>query len=555
MSNSIFDLTTNVSQLSSANEGISRFVMEQVPPMRQVSGADQFSAGPINFRFENSGNRWWVPSKSYFVMRAKVLQGDGTPLEYKDFRLAPNCDFQSHLFQSCEIQLNDKTISRISDYLPQVSAFNTRVTKSLGWMKSVGKHACLWEPYQTVRMGDFALGAPHTEVAYDVVYSRNTDMGFDAPVANGNGWAYDKSDGKMTYTAGTANTGIRTAALACAQFPVGSYFKFVGIDGVPDIPMKVLTNDGTNLVVEKLLAADVAYDGQFNFARVTRTKSILGEQRQVNTFETVYQPPLSLFQISQALPCARWQITMNPQTSTAFQKRAVESILGTQYIDGKTPANFKVEIVDYYLYAAMVDSKRVDNASYLIDLEQIRLQTDVVSNASFGMKSMDISPSTIAVGIAYQDRRAGERSDISASKFKVYPTVVTSTSEDQALKLNRFYFSYAGRNIPQPDASPEFKVGETDYMVHRWIDTQMNNSGYFDTGGCEPYDYWKEFGPLLYFKVPRDGSDRSTRINVHQQFDGADTTQMRLLVFDCSKQCARVVIENSRVISCELVDV
>ena len=51
-----------------------------------------------------------------------------------------------------------------------------------------------------------------------------------------------------------------------------------------------------------------------------------------------------------------------------------------------------------------------------------------------------------------------------------------------------------------------------------------------------------------------DGTDRSTRVNVHQQFDGADVLNMRCLLFDHSKQIARIRVQDGRVVDVQLED-
>ena len=60
----------------------------------------------------------------------------------------------------------------------------------------------------------------------------------------------------------------------------------------------------------------------------------------------------------------------------------------------------------------------------------------------------------------------------------------------------------------------------------------------------------------LTFNVPRDGTDKSTRVQVSQQFRaGTDVTNMRLLLFDHSKQVARIRIQDGAVVQVDLEDV
>jgi len=69
------------------------------------------------------------------------------------------------------------------------------------------------------------------------------------------------------------------------------------------------------------------------------------------------------------------------------------------------------------------------------------------------------------------------------------------------------------------------------------------------------------YSPPLYESIRTkklllmDGTDRSTRVNVHQQFeDTTITTNMRVLLFDHSKQVARVRVQDGRVVDCQVED-
>merc|ERR1711966_340454 len=105
------------------------------------------------------------------------------------------------------------------------------------------------------------------------------------------------------------------------------------------------------------------------------------------------------------------------------------------------------------MYCATVDGPRVDDTTYLLDLEQTRCQAKKIDTDSFHQKNFDISPSTGKITVEYQDQRAGENTDISASKFKSYDAAAQPT-DSQELKLTRFFVNYAGQNLPQPDANP-----------------------------------------------------------------------------------------------------
>ncbi len=249
---------------------------------------------------------------------------------------------------------------------------------------------------------------------------------------------------------------------------------------------------------------------------------------------------------------------MNPQTSTAYELRAVETdITKPPVTTGTTATDFKFRVVDMYLYVNTVEGPRADDITYLIDLEQTRCQSEKVDNTSFQQKNYDVSPSTFALTVAYQDLRAGNDSRYSPSKFRSYGIstgAIGLTDEDeQSLKLNRFFINYAGQNLPSPDSSPEFKAG-TDYTTQRYTETQTYSGALFDTGGAETIEDFHNRGSYYYFSWARDGTDRSTRVNVHQQFDNAQTDNLRVLLFDHSRQVARIRVQNGRVTDVQLED-
>ena len=116
--------------------------------------------------------------------------------------------------------------------------------------------------------------------------------------------------------------------------------------------------------------------------------------------------------------------------------------------------------------------------------------------------------------------------------------------------------NYAGQNLPEPDADPEYKVGSAiDYTTQRYAESQIYSGAYFDTGGAESLEDWHTRGAYYYFSWPRDGTDRSTRVNVHQGFENLTVTDnMRVLLFSHSKQVGRIRVQDGRVVSVEIED-
>lgn len=559
---SIFELKTNVSELSSANEGTSRMEYDQHPPTRDVTG-NNFANGAIHFRFQTSGQKWWLPSRSYLRMRCSLTAGDGVTQLQVANGVAPNMGLMSSLFQSGEMRINDKVVSRVADFMPQVDALETRLTKSKSWIDSVGTATNWWEESQGLRLAEVSSdGTIVKEKAVPETQLGRAAIGFDAAAIDSNNASYVAATGIITFAAGV--NAVALPADVRVVFPAGTYFTYL-TGPAAGVRMKVITGvDGapagsaTTIVVEPNWNANVAATAggalTWDFAKITVNPTV---SRRIKEFELTWTPPLSLFKIGHALPGGKYELVLNPQTITSFQKRAIESVFGVASknptLPGGAVQDFKLNVVDFYLYCATVEGPRADDITYLLDLEQTRCQSEKIDNTSFAQKNFDVSPSTYALTVAYQDLRAGENTALSVSKFKSYnnPAIPTSSEE---LKLNRFFINYAGQNLPAPDADPSFVAG-TDYTTQRYAESQIYSGAYFDTGGAENIEEYHDRGAYYYFSWPRDGTDRSTRVNVHQGFANAtDVTNMRCLLFDHSKQVARVRVQDGRVIDVQLED-
>ena len=89
-----------------------------------------------------SAEQHWIPSRSYLRMRCELTKGNAdnitqTQLTVGD-QIAPNMNLCANLFQSMELQLNGKTISRVSDHVAEVDTVEQRLSKSKAWMDSIG---------------------------------------------------------------------------------------------------------------------------------------------------------------------------------------------------------------------------------------------------------------------------------------------------------------------------------------------------------------------------------------------------------------------------------
>ena len=554
---SIFSLKTSVSELSSANEGTSKMEYEQHPPTRDIVGK-AFPNGAVHFRWQTSGQKWWIPSKTYLRMRVQLTKGDDTPVDVA-FGAAPNMGLMSNMFQSAEFRIQDKVISRVPDFMPQVDALETRLTKSKSWLDSVGESTNWWQESQSLRLAEVANDGTVVKDTVAVLPAYTTEQDTAIGYAANNSVAYVAATGVFTFGQGGAGGNPPNSD---QNWQLGDFIELTGGTiggGALNVRCEVIVAPGANrtLTCRANLPADIAAANDIRFNRVRPAPPTAPPSRRVGEFETVWQPPLSMFKVGHAMPCGRYELVLNPQTSSSYMKRAIESVLGQASKTPQSPtvagnpANVKVNVVDFYLYVATVDGPRVDDMTYLLDLERTRCQAEKIDSAAFQQKNYDVSPSTFALTAAYQDLRVGENTALSPSKFKSYDANAIPTTAEE-LKLNRFFINYAGQNLPAPDADPQFTAG-LDYTTQRYTESQIYSGAYFDTGGAEDIQEWHDRGAYYYFSWPRDGTDRSTRCTVNQQFTaGTDVVNMRLLLFDHSKQVARIRIQDSRVIDVQI---
>ncbi len=582
---SIFDLAQSAAELPSLNQGTSKIIYEQHPATRDVTGTN-FPNGAIHFRWQVAGSRWWIPSRTYFRMRARIrvvrANGEnGRPPQISD-DIAPNMSLMANLFQSAEFRIADKTVSRVGDYMAQVDALDERLSKSKAWLDSVGKLNWM-QPEHAERMNEIVLDGEN-EAKYHNPSGVGTgvqDMGFSA---NDNQFSWDEGLERISFVV-NAGGAIDIQSTGTQQLFPGDYIQGnVGaVAGylwrVREVTAALTCNaelisapaaGNVDIAVIVLATAAFAVD---NFTFFRNSESYDNENTRRNGFEMIWQPPLSIFKVKHAMPAGKYEIVLNPQQISQFQKRAIESVLAdkTQIATPSLADQIEFSVDNMYLYLSTVEGPRMDDLTYFLDLEQTRAQTDdIQSGTGLSQRNFDVSPSTFALTLAFQDFTAGTDSRFSASKFKIrqndaIPPARATASNGLDLTLNRMFIQYAGQNKPQPDSDPKYSqatdvagsAGDGDnFLSQRYADSILYSGGYFDSGGSETEEDWRKRGPYYYFAWPRDGVSESTRVNVNYEFSSsvvatvngnANTRVGRVFLFDHHKQMALITVKDGRV--------
>ena len=577
---SLFDLKTDASQLKSANMGAAQVTYRQVSATKPTQGAE-FASGQQTFQWELSGTEHWIPSKTYFRLRYRLRkQGADRGLDYDD-HIAPEQGMCGHMIQSVKFRMGGKDVCSIDDHIPEIESLRKRTMKSkmqnetlvdsLGYygsdelLRSRGSvtdnlklhpplpntnHTGATVPLTAFQGGNAGNGRVSLrQTAEHTLITLFSDHAADHPTAfNG------AQRGLINSAAGLMIKGIH--ADAALTIPPIRCLRVMNGTLTGPIDANNLQGQGeahANAIV--FVCEKVAHLSPFDGlgARIfspdenhnlTIHKPVVrdnGMDESRKERETLWQPPLPIFDVKHALPAGQYSLEVTPKSLNDFS-RVVESwgaakVAGTDYV---------FEVLQWYLYVATIQGPRVDNISYLIDMENINCTSrQVLTNSD--QRVIDVSPSTSAVTIAFQDNRSLTDSRFSLSKFKAYDNIGAETVHD---KLTSMYIQYAGQTIPQPHADPQF-TDTQDFLTHRYLETQLALGAQYDHGGTESIQDWKAQGPYYHFQTLKDGLDRSTRLTLDTQyrFDGAFPTNLNALIFDHYTSVAAVTVTDGRISS------
>lgn len=489
----------------------------------------------------------------------------------------------ANLFQSMELQLNGKTLSRCSDHVAEVDTLEQRLHKSKSWMDSIGASVnwlqeSVEDRINQVSSNGYDLNTAEMEHITDW---KDPGFGLDATatittnipkVATA---ATTTQETYLTFTngGGTALNAANRDAINAKVQP-GDYIVFNNGDG--QTACRVYAEE-TSGVVAKLNGANIEVlctlgvyrssanpptnvDIQFEIKRPTQSRRITG-------FEIIWKPMcLSAFKYSGALPVGKYELICTPHNASGdnYKIRAIEAPSYLLSADtpkvGTTATTYAFEVKDCRFYAAQVVGERVDDMEYYLDLENSRLQTSPIQNTTtLSQEYYNVSPTTYGLTVAFQDVNAGIDPRRSPSRFKigniVDETTGTTRLANPELKLTRMFLQYGGKSFPQPDADPSYKItASDDYTTQRYIETMVNTGAYFSEGGGESIVDWQKRGAIHYFSAPKDGQDRSTRLTVNTMFANDFANKARLLLFDHYKSAAKITVQRGMVVDVQLID-
>ena len=571
--NTVFDIPRKPEHLQNATDGKANARYRQISATKDVC-LGQFSQGVQQFRWDTAGNTWFLPAMSYFRIRCSLTQvrqhgGDSLPILSRA-DLAPNMGLASNLFKSVELQLNGQTLERISERLPQIDALKTRMQNTQGWLQQLGRTTNFWDANfssrrEMVAVDGYEVKSTLVEPSYGPPVTQ-TQAGFHpnhliqySPATyifqcdDNNATPVDILHGGMALRVGDRM--IHDDLVLEVKSIIDSHHGMAhvvqcGIQGRRPV------NDGNN-------PAHGVNGWHFQKIAQTTTNQALGK----NQFEVIWRPPLAFFDVDHAIPPGgEWMIQFNPANATDFRKNAVESI-GHDLEILRHPSRagqFDFHVEEFQFYAYVMDGQRFDNGEWLLDLKQTRCQSQNMPSdcTSLVQKNFDVPGKTTHLTLAFQDQSEGSDTRFSRSKLKIRTAPLDNQhgqrdcSGGQDLLLERFFIAYGSESKPQPDFDGRYSgvqgdsiQTQTNYLVHRYVDSLMQADLFHTDGGAESFQDWLRRGPYYHFRWPKDGVEQSTRVSVNFKFSQpfANNLQHQIVLFSQWRSAYKIKHKNGRV--------
>jgi len=549
MSNSKFNLIETVEGLDTLNDGVSECDYMQVTSLADIAGAN-FVRSQIVYNWETAGNIWTSPSESFFRFRMSFQTAAGAQLDAKN-DIAPSMNCCAGLFSTIQLEMNDRVVSRLDNYVQQVDSVATRLFKNKSMIES-SNGIDVYSPTFEKRMG--IICKPKHVVGAALGNAQNSlGCGSMYRLVSGD-WV--KADNDILSITDTSPVVVslkeNAAAVNMARgvfIKPGDIFEYVSATGaiyrntvntvgVIDGKETKITLDAGPLPAAALVDADASTGWQVRVYSPFFSQEL---PRAAKDIELLWQPPISFFNINHYLPPnARYRLTLTPNQN--YKVACVESV-----VDKKAGTDYDVLVNQANLYIRTYRGDSYDAGNFLLDLTSINVQSELVPSNNLTQKNFDVSPSTTHLIVAYQQSSAGSDTKYSASKFIMDPRNI-----DVNMDVTRFFLNFAGKNYPQPDLDATFVDGK-DYYTWAYMQSVVGGGMYPDVGGTETYEQWKQKGPLFIYAVNRDGRSQATRVQVNQSFVNA-LVGRNLLLINVFKQVCKVSIANAKVQMVELSD-
>ena len=564
---SIFDFKTSNKDLEGSNQGLSNYRYQEVQSLRSVTGTN-FPDGEIVYRWGSGGNKYWIPAKSYLKVRLQLRDENGLPIQQLD-NLIYSMNTVPQMFQSMSFKIADQTVCALTQNLSQVDTMKNRMTKSAGWLNSIGHSRNYWHhSYAERERKMLTAGGNHingglnpykgfSEIVQEAKIDNDDEFTISLVSAASNQYLLTFSDTNNADLDLTLISGFTIGDIITIEHnetvngPTNSHIARIKYSGtVTAITSTTIQFIPSSSVVSSIgpVALTVAAAAQFqlNIYRGGFWSEASSSLSQVQDFE--WTPSLPIFDSQRAIPCAgtKQEFTLTPFSEGQWQKNIIES----RGADKLLTTEFTVSVLDMRFYILTCDSNNIPaDWTMLLDMNEIQCQSSPITSIN-QQQSMDVISSTYGISMAFQDR--------AATTNTLYPMTKFTIRDNLEQQLQRYYIRYEYQ-VPTPDFEGALSIStQTDTLTDLYSRTKIyDGSEYRELP--ETIEEYKSRGMYVFHPFPKTASSRNTRVYVQVNFgtltDSTATEQEPfLLLFSHSKKVVELTIKNGTIVQVLPID-
>jgi len=245
--------------------------------------------------------------------------------------------------------------------------------------------------------------------------------------------------------------------------------------------------------------------------------------------DVIWKLPLSVFGLTQCLPPnANYSLVLNPKSEAQIRTSITTN---RQSSDGLPQTDMEIEHI--FLMVQQVEGPTIQDTELSYKLHEIRYQAaDLEGGEGLQSRTFNVSPSTEAIAIAFQDNRVINSNIYDESLFRI--NTIAKQGQDGTLALEKHveqvFVNYAGHVKPSPQIYYENGNYEEAYY-----NTQIQSGNVVLPS--ESYKRYLDLGPIFYQDFSKVATDRSTHLQVNCKFRTSPTLTngdriARVLVFD-----------------------
>jgi hypothetical protein len=295
-------------------------------------------------------------------------------------------------------------------------------------------------------------------------------------------------------------------------------------------------------------------------------------QRNRNKRFFIWQPGLGIFDYSQPLGAAEYEIQLNP--SQDYQLSGVDTgifsapndvdIHRTSSFTGTGRVTIKVHDMRFYACMCRVNlPSSGEETLHLMEMDMytanINGSSSVVNGRQTGQsrevnEEFTVPSSTRALTMFIQDQVAGKNTSCPPSRFhNAFDVVNDAETYRDALSIKNYQIEYGNMTKPTIRYESDFS-DNSQKLYQRYIQTTLESGQYFQLTGAETFEEWMERGPIFHETFVKSADNLATRAHVVANY-GEISTNCRLFIVAHYSRTIKITRQNGLVVNVQSLNV